>query len=239
MSSTGSPSGSAAASERRAAGCRAGARPGAGHSSARSCLRPAGRRAGRTRRPARRVVPGPRQLEQRERVAVALGDDPVADRGVQRAVHVVEQQRPRIAPPRPWSHSSGSPARTRRRSPVRAAHTIAIRSARRRRATNPRTWAEARSSHCASSTRQTAAAPRRPRPAGSAWPGRPGTGPGPARALSPNTVASASRCGTGEADRGGPASGRRAGGGRCRRVPSPTRRPTARATCQPATRSAR
>ena len=57
--------------------------------------------------------------------------------------------------PSPWIDSSGSPARTSSPMPVRAAHTSAIRSARRRRATNPRICAEASSSHCASSTMQT------------------------------------------------------------------------------------
>ena len=42
-------------------------------------------------------VPGAWQLEERERVAVALRDDLLADGGVERAVHVVEQQRECIA----------------------------------------------------------------------------------------------------------------------------------------------
>jgi hypothetical protein len=42
-------------------------------------------------------IPGARQFEQREGIAMALGDDLVADVSVQRAVHVVEQQRTRIA----------------------------------------------------------------------------------------------------------------------------------------------
>ena len=37
-------------------------------------------------------VPRARQLEQRERVAVTLDDDLLADGGIQRAVHVAEQQ---------------------------------------------------------------------------------------------------------------------------------------------------
>ena len=41
--------------------------------------------------------PGARQLEERERVAVAFADDLVADRGIERPVHVVQQQRPGIA----------------------------------------------------------------------------------------------------------------------------------------------
>ena len=54
-------------------------------------------------------VPGARQLEQRERVAVALGDDLLADRGVQRAVHVVQQQRARIAVAEPADRQLGEP----------------------------------------------------------------------------------------------------------------------------------
>ena len=42
-------------------------------------------------------APGPGQLEQRERIAVAFGDDLVANRGVERAVHALQEQRPRIA----------------------------------------------------------------------------------------------------------------------------------------------
>src|SRR5581483_2767266 len=42
-------------------------------------------------------APGARQLEEGERIAVALGDDLVADREVERAVDVAEQQRARIA----------------------------------------------------------------------------------------------------------------------------------------------
>ncbi len=43
-----------------------------------------------------RVGPGSRQLEQGERVAVALRDDLVAHGLIHRAVHVVQQQRPRV-----------------------------------------------------------------------------------------------------------------------------------------------
>ena len=102
-----------------------------------------------------RDVPGAGQLEEREGVATALRDDLVADRGVQRAAHVVQQKRARVGVAEPWRGSSGSPARTSSPTPVRAAHTIAIRSARSRRATKARICREAWSSHCASSTRQT------------------------------------------------------------------------------------
>ena len=56
-----------------------------------------------------RGVPGARQLEQRERVAVALGDDLVADGDVQRAVHVVQQQRARVAVAEPADRQLGQP----------------------------------------------------------------------------------------------------------------------------------
>ena len=42
-------------------------------------------------------VPGSWQLEKRERVAVALGDDLLADGRVNRARQILEQQRPRVA----------------------------------------------------------------------------------------------------------------------------------------------
>ena len=74
-------------------GCRTGARGGAARSSVRSCRPPAGCRETRTRRRARGVVPGSRQLEQGERVAVALRDDLIAHGRIERAVHVVQQQR--------------------------------------------------------------------------------------------------------------------------------------------------
>ena len=92
--------------------------------------------------------------------------------------------------------SSGSPARTSSPTPVRAAHTTAIRSARRRRATNPRICAEAWSSHCASSTRQTSGccSATSANSVSVASPTRNRSGAAPA--LRPNIVASASRCGT-------------------------------------------
>ena len=102
----------------------------------------------------RRQPPG--QLEQGERVAAGLGDDPVAyplvqspgDRGIeQRAGIAVSQARRPRAPAAPPAPSLPLESRT--------ANTIATRSASRRRATNASVWAETRSSHWASSTRQT------------------------------------------------------------------------------------
>ena len=142
--STGSPSGSAAAASDEQPGVgreleealRVALLDLAGHRLAAGKPEPAGELGG--------VVPGPRQLEQRERVAVALGDDLVAHRRVERAVHVVEQQRPRVVVAEPVDGQLGEPGEdVVADCPVRAAHTIAIRSARRRRATKPSTWAEA------------------------------------------------------------------------------------------------
>jgi hypothetical protein len=120
---------------------------------------------------------------------------------------------------KPCSRSSGSPASS---SPgTRAANTRPTDSATRRRATNPRTCADARSSHCASSTTQTsgcssAASDSRLRVASAA---RKRSGADPD--LSPNAVRNASRCGRGSRSRG-PASAPAAGAPRRKRAPSPT-----------------
>ena len=185
----------------RAAGCRPGARGGAGRSSVRSCRPPGGCREVRTRRRARR----------RSRCAAARAAR--ADcRGSRRRSG---RRRPRRAGRARWSSSSaraslspspptgnsGSPARTSSPMPVRAAHTSATRSARRRRATKPRICADAWSSHCASSTTQSERlllgdlGEQRQR----GQPDQEPVGCGPA--LRPNTVASASRCGTGSRSR--------------------------------------
>jgi len=84
---------------------------------------------------------------------------------------------------------------------ARAANTNPTDSACRRRATNPRTCAEARSSHCSSSTRQisgwsSATSDSRPR---TARPMKNRSGAGPA--LRPNAVRSALRCGSGKGSR--------------------------------------
>ena len=54
-----------------------------------------------------RDLPGARQLEERERVAAALRDDLVADRGVQRAADVVQQQRARVGVAEPLEGQLG------------------------------------------------------------------------------------------------------------------------------------
>jgi hypothetical protein len=50
-----------------------------------------------------------RQLEECQRVAVTLGDDPVADRGIERAVHFVQQQRTCLAVAEPFDGQLGQP----------------------------------------------------------------------------------------------------------------------------------
>ena len=97
-----------------------------------------------------------RQLEQRERVAARLGDDAVAHPLVQRPGRAPSpaargRRRRRALRPR----SSGSPSNSRTSLGSRTANTKPTDSARRRRATNASVCAEARSSHCASSTTQT------------------------------------------------------------------------------------
>ena len=54
-------------------------------------------------------VPATRQLEERERVAVAFADDLVADGGIERSIHVVQQQRPGIAVAEPVDGQLGKP----------------------------------------------------------------------------------------------------------------------------------
>ena len=54
-------------------------------------------------------VPGARQLEQRERVPMALRDDLLADRRIQRPVHALEQQRARVAVAEPVDGQLGKP----------------------------------------------------------------------------------------------------------------------------------
>jgi hypothetical protein len=99
----------------------------------------------------------------------------------------------------PSTISSGNPARSS--LCARAANTKPTDSASRRRATNARACAEARSSHCSSSTRQisgrsSATSESRLR---TARPTKKRSGAGPG--LTPNAVRSASRCGGGRRSR--------------------------------------
>ena len=140
-----------------AAACRREApRPRAG-SPARCGSPAAARRAARTRPRAPPAVKPARQLEQRERVAARLGEDPVAHARVERPGH-----RPR--PAARGRRRRGSPSTRSSGSPVELVLAVGLahartptptRSANSRRATNASVCADTRSSHCASSTMHT------------------------------------------------------------------------------------
>ena len=91
-----------------------------------------------------------RQLQQRERVAARLGDEPLADVLVEPAGDDRGQQRARVLVVEPVELQLGQARNAGAGS--RTANTIATGSASSRRATNPSTCAEASSSHCRSST---------------------------------------------------------------------------------------
>ena len=159
-------------------------------------------------------VPGARQLEKRERIAVALGDDLVADRGVEGAVHVVQQQRPRVAVAESADGQLGQARRGRRRRSPCARRTRARPA--RRAGGGRRTRGSARRRGRATARRRRcrrAVAARRPRRTASAWPARPGTDPARGR-RSARTRSRARRAAGPAARRGDPAWARRAGGGR-------------------------
>ena len=190
-SSSGSPTGSAAATQQqtpRVVGERAQHDE---RSSPRSALR-ALLRLGRPKPPASCLAVKPRgQLEQRQRIPARLGDDPVADSLIQLDPQRRAQQRAGIIrrasrlPPARAGAASSSPG-------SRAANTIPTRSASRRRATKASVSAEARSSHCASSTTHSSGRSlgRLPR-TDSTPPTRRGTGPERSPALRPNTISRA------------------------------------------------
>ena len=115
------------------------------------------------------------------------------------AVRASIEQRARVLVGQPLHRSSGRPASSGPRT--RAASTMPIGSTASRRAANPSACADARSSHCSSSTMQSSGRPRPPRPAGSstASPTRNRSGAGPVR--TPNAVRSAFRCGPGSPSR--------------------------------------
>ena len=77
-----------------------------------------------------------RQFEEGERVAVALHDDLVANSIIQRPREVLKQQRSCVLVPKSVDRQLRKATRTSSPMPLRTAHTIAIRSARSRRATN-------------------------------------------------------------------------------------------------------
>ncbi len=238
-SSTGSPSGSAAAASDEQPGVGGELEEAlgvalldlAGDRLAAGKPEPAGELGG--------VVPGARQLEQRERVAVALRDDLVAapPRRAGRA------RGPAAAPGRRCRRAPGWTARGARRGRRRrcpCAPRTRSRSARRggggRRTREPaprRGRATARRRRC-----RRAAAARRPRRTASAWPGRRGSGQ--ARGLrSARTPSPAHRAAERAGRRVDPASARRADGARCTPAPSPTRRPRPPRRASSSTRSDR
>ena len=159
---------------------------------------PAAHPAAPNRPPApRRQVP--RQLQQRKRVSLRLGHDPLRHPVIQRPPDHRIQQFPCVSLARPSTTSSGSPLKSALSS--RIANIISTDSACSRRAANARACAEARSSHCASSTthssgRSAATSDSR---LSTARPTRNRSGGGPASR--PNAVPRAARCGPGSRSR--------------------------------------
>ena len=167
-----------------------------------------------------------RQLEQRERVAARLGDDPIADPRVERPGDRRVQQRA-------GRRRRPSPSITQLRQPVERGLVagLAHREHQPDRArpaagapTNASVCADTRSSHCASSTTQTSGCSSATSASrlSTASPTRKRSGGGPA--LRPNAVLSASRCGPGRRPSRS-SIGTHSGAGRRTRAPSRTRRP--------------
>ena len=141
----------------------------------------------------------PCQLQQRKRVAARLADDLLADPRSSGPVSTESSSARASSSRKPWRSSCGNLANSS--LTTRAAKTKPTDSASRRRATNARTCAEARSSHCSSSTRQisgrsSATTESRLR---TARPMRKRSGADPE--LKPNAVRNASRCGPGSRSR--------------------------------------
>ena len=86
-----------------------------------------------------RGADAPRQLEQSERIAAGLGDDPVADAHVEQARHGARQQGTGFLLASPSSRNSGRSSNSGVRAGSRTAKTTATDSASSRRATNPST----------------------------------------------------------------------------------------------------
>ena len=195
-----------AASRRRPArpppaAAAAASRPGAARAGARSPARSgppaAARRAGRTRRPARVGVNPRGSSSSASGLPRGLGEDPVPHPLVQRPGDRRVQQRAGVLVAQPLDHQLRQPAE-RGSSPARAPRTPARPA--RPAAGAPRTPASAPTPGRATGRRRRrrpAAAPPPRRPAGSAPPARPGSGPAAVPALRPNAVPSASRCGPG------------------------------------------
>ena len=194
-SSSGSPTGSAAAtSSRRRASSESASSDG--RSSPRSV--PASACAldqAEAARQLRRRQP-PRQLEQRQRVAACLGDDPVADPLIQLEPHRRAQQRAGIAIAHALHLQLGQVLKLLARL-ARGEHD---RDRLRQQATRDERRASAPTPDPATARRRphTAADAARPPPrTGSTPPTRRGTDPALRRRVSPNTISIASRCGAG------------------------------------------
>ena len=182
--------------------------------------------------------PGPRELEKGERIALALRDDPVAYGVVQRAEHVVEQEHPGVALAEPGDGELWQPGEDAfTRACARCAHdcdALGMNAASDERVT----WAEVSSSHCASSTMHTSgfSSATSAMSVSVARPTRKRSGGG--RALKPNTVASASRCGSGSRS-SRPMSGAQSWWSPLYASSISDSIPAALTTCQPVTRSAK
>ena len=220
-----SPTGSAAAvsSSRRVSSGSDWSSP---RGSSARCGLPAGRGSGSPKPPASSAGRQPAgQLQQRERVAARLGDDPVPHSLVQPPGDRRRQQRARIVVAEPPTTSSGRPASSRSSLGSRTANTNATGSAISRRATNARVCTDARSSHCASST-QADERPlaRPPRTAGSSPPDRRGSDPERPRPR-PNAVPQRIALRARQLAPAARASARTAAAARRTRAPSRTPRP--------------
>ena len=100
------------------------------------------------------AVMRPRQLQQGKRVPAGLSDDPVHDAAVEPAGHDARAAVcGHLAPAALRDATRADPSKSGAAAGSRTATTMATDSARTRRATSPRIWLEAASSHCASSTR--------------------------------------------------------------------------------------
>ena len=165
-----------------------------------------------------------RQLDQRERVAAGLAEDPGLHPLVERPRDGRVQKQPGLVGSQPLDRRAPATPRARAGRRTRATRTP-IRPARPT-AGAPRTTASARTPGRASGRRRRctrAAAPRRRRPAGSGPPAPRGSGPVAAR-RSGRTPCSARRAAGSAGARDGRASARTAHAGRRRAAPSRTRR---------------
>ena len=164
----------------------------------------------------------------RKWIAAGFGDDPVTHRGSTGPLMTESNNVRASLSLRPLTVSSGSRANSDSSLGSRTANSRATRSARSRRATNANVWAETRSSHCASSTRQTSGCRQRLRHQAEHC--KPDQEPvGRVAGAQAERGSQRSPPAGREGDRGGLAAARTAGGVRRRRAPSrPRSRPLGR-----------